>query len=298
MTEDFSKVLHYFDEHEVLTNEHGMNNRFRYAKAKKSGEWYFIKHADNKKEREGLHREVEWAKFMQYVTETKHDEHLKGPEIIDYISDHTLVFRYIDSPLLVERHDVASWRAHMKRYAAMLHTLDECAQSWRPDSIEGRLSRTQDFDSIWRKWLGDNINDVERYNDATVVMTESIPQITTIMQHGDLTPWQIFAEGDTWTIYDGERSGMDLPRYNDLAYGYGRLYTMLHSKDAAKSLVDNYLEVSGMNKWLFIEKFRIALINRSIGIISDAFRDKPRDDYIAEAKELLAICLDAPDKLV
>ncbi len=172
----------------------------------------------------------------------------------------------------------------------MLCDLDEAACEWTP-SFTLDESRSDDIDSIWRGWLGEHHKRVIRYDEALARALSYKSGLTRTMQHGDLTPWQIFKDGDEWVIYDGERSGIDLFRYNDLAYGYGRLYTKLRSPKTASVLLREFILRHSRSRQEFMQEFLPVLLGRAMSMLSDAYHDAPENDYVQYAEQLLELCL-------
>lgn len=292
------EILGRFDQAQIFHNQSGRDDRFAYAVAYREGKKVFIKHALSDEAQAGLRRERLWIEFMQHVADMYPESGLRGPVILDQIGLDTLVFEYIDAPQVADHHDVGAWQANMSRYAKMLHVIDEAGAEWQPSDGDEQLSRTINFYEVWLRWLGEYKTKVVRLDEAKHLVEKALPNLTTRMQHGDLTPWQIFAMGETWVIYDGERCGTDLPRYNDLAYGYGRLATKFHSPDLAKTLLTKHLELAGTPREEFMKDFLPIMVIRTIGMLADAFHDMPAgNNYIKEAEALLATCLDASDTL-
>ena len=88
------------------------------------------------------------------------------------------------------------------------------------------------------------------------------------------------------------RDGTDLFRYNDLAYGYARLYTTLGSPIAARELLKLFLEKHSADRDEFMKQFIPVLLHRAVGCMADAYRDQPMKDYVESAEELVTAALD------
>ncbi len=297
-TSKFKQILSLFDEPVIFNNQNGRNDRFAYAVAFRDGKKVFIKHAISDDAQGGFRREQQWSEFMLHVSSAYPGEYLSGPTILDIIGNDTIVFEYINAPQVAKSHDINKWQGNILRYARMLQVLDEASEGWLPVNVQDDMSRATNFYDAWTRWLGDNKSRVTRLAEARQLVEDALPRLERRMQHGDLTPWQIFEQGDNWVIYDGEKCGTDLLRYNDLAYSYGRLATNLRSIETSRSLLAQYLSQSGLSHDEFMQNFQPAALIRSVGMLSDAYRNALLgDDYIDEAEELMRICLDSPEAL-
>lgn len=290
MTEKLPAAPTNFDEVVPFLNEEGRNDRFTYAKVRRGDEWFFLKTARTPELQDNLRREFIWAEFMEHVASRLPDAKLRAPRMIGFEPNGGLLMEYINAPHVARSSDLDAWKSHLDRYAKTLAVLDECADGWETDWPDSsKLAGMQDIDSVWRRWLGDN--EVAALPQAKQRIEERMPHLTMRIQHGDLTPWQMFVVGDEWVIYDGEKAGNHLPRYNDLAYGYGRLYTRLQDRRAAADLLNKFLEYSNSDYDEFFKDFLPIMTFRAVGMIGDAYHDPVRD-YLADAEALLDQCLD------
>ena len=274
-------------------NVHGRNDRFRYEKRRRNGQDIFVKTARTPELSQNLHREILWANFMRVVAQQHPEAGLKGVDVIGFDEVGGLEMEYIDAPVLVQPNDSAAWVRILDRYADMLVALDITAQGDlnignEPDGAH--LNGTQDISRTWRRWLRERYDEVEMLDEAYELVSRGLPHLDLCMQHGDLTPWQIFDQNDEWIVYDGEKSGTHLPRYNDLAYGFGRLYTRLQSPEAARLLLQKFVTRSSMSEGELMNDFLPVLTFRAVGMIGDAYADAERD-YLYYANELLAACI-------
>lgn len=285
-----SQIQNNFDEVVPFRNEHGRNDRFSYAKVRSGNEWFFLKTARTPELAENLQREFIWSEFMDYVASKQPDARIRAPRMIGHEEGGGLLMEYIDAPQVAVSNDVQSWRANIDRYALTLVTLDTYAGSWQhewPNS--SGLASMQDVDKVWRRWFGNAYDGIDGLSQARQIIETYRPTMTTRVQHGDLTPWQIFVDGDEWIIYDGEKAGNHLPRYNDLAYGYGRLFTRLKDPDTAALLLRKFLDYSDVDHSVFFEDFLPIMTFRAVGMMADSRSDLDID-YKQEAAELLRLC--------
>ena len=294
----FEDLIASYDEYEVLQNTRGRNDRYSYAKVRDKDKWFFLKHALAPEQIDGLERELKWANFMEFIERDLGISWLLGPKNLAMVSDNTLSMSFIDKPHLADYHSLDSWHDNLTQYAKMLHEFDMAAMKWHGDGLPDKKKRNERYYQIWCEWLGDNIGRVPRLEEARERVEQTIDQTQACMQHGDLRPWQIFNDQGNWIVYDGEASGEDLLRYNDLAYGYGRIFTNLRSPEVARQLVQEFLRVSGIDKQQFLRQFEPVMIGRAVGMVSDSFNDTPKDDYRSYAFRLLDLCLDEPQQLI
>lgn len=288
MTERAPSDFRQFDEILPFQNEQGRNDRFTYAKVRRGDTWYFLKTAQHPDLQENLQREYMWAEFMDQVAIWHPEAQLRAPHIVGFEPNGGLLMEYIDAPHVAESNNPKAWRAQMERYAKTLAVLDECAGRWNinwPDSRE--LSGVQDIDKVWRKWLGSRYDEITGLAEAKKKIDASLPTLDMRVQHGDLTPWQMFHTGEEWVIYDGEKSGSHLPRFNDVAYGYGRLFTRFQDQEAAAQLLERFIYHAHVDESAFFKAFLPVMTFRAVGMVADAYGKA----YDNNAQELLQICI-------
>lgn len=285
-----------FETYEPFDNTRGRNDRYSYAKVKSGGREYFHKKVKLSPDLEdNITREIAWSEFMASVNQHFPDVGLRGPAIADSDTD-SILMEYIDAPHLADDHNLRDrWIECIPRYAQMLYVLDQAAEGWSTEGgsivIDYGRHRTENAFDIWHEWLGENTAKVERLDEAKLLVSDYRSNVMTRMQHGDLTPWQIFDDDGIWIIYDGEKCGTDLARYNDLAYGYGRLFTLLRSRDAASNLLNTFMEIANVDKNEFTSQFLPVMTGRAVGMLSDALHDRDKNDYVGQASLLLDLCL-------
>ena len=100
----------------------------------------------------------------------------------------------------------------------------------------------------------------------------------------------MFEQGPNWIIYDGEKAGDHLPRFNDLAYGYGRLFTRLQDSETAAVMLKVFIDDSGIDRDVFFKQFLPVMTFRATGMLADAYTDRKHDDYVVQANDLLEMC--------
>jgi hypothetical protein len=181
----------------------------------------------------------------------------------------------------------------ISRYASTLSILDKYAEEYKADWPQDSTTNFNDHDAIWRLWFGDNLDDAQPLlHKARNVFDEGHSSLTFRVQHGDLTPWQMFELGDEWIIYDGEKAGDHLPRYNDLAYGYSRLYTRLKDPATAAKLLKELLKYSEIDHSDFFRQFMPVMMLRATCMLADAYKDRTHDDYYKDAVALINLCFE------
>lgn len=281
-----------YDSITPIENTNGKNDRFQYARASKGPHQYFVKSAIRSDMLPHIQRELVWYEFMNRVEAYYPDRHFRGMRVERRIGRDTLVYEYVDADVVARAGEVDRWRAIMPRYAHMLETLDNVASGWKSEDLPDEPSRSVDTYGIWQQWLGSNASKVKYLPAAHKYVDATKWTLKKMMQHGDLSPWQIFDDGGEWIIYDGERCGTDLFRFYDLAYGYTRLYCNLHSPDGAKELLREFLKVhTSESRDEFVRQFLPVLTHRTIGVIADAYNDQSTNDYVHEATHLFELCL-------
>jgi len=274
-----------------LPNINGRNDRFRYEKIRQDGEWLFVKTALTPELEPNLEREFLWADFLNHVALNDPDAHLRAPRMIGFNANGGLVMEYIDAPQVADSSNGAMWKSKLDRYARTLTLLDKYAEGYNADWPQDLAVNLNDPEVIWRRWFGDYLDDAQPIlQQALSIYNDSKGALTLRVQHGDLTPWQIFELGDEWIIYDGEKAGNHLPRYNDLAYGYGRLFTRLKDRLTAADLLEKFLEYSGVNQEEFFKQFLPIMTLRATGMLSDAYKDRTHGNYYEDAVALTGLC--------
>lgn len=287
-----------FEEVVPFTNTRGKNDRFDYAKVRKGNTWFFLKSAKTKEFVPNIQREIVWTEFMNRIEAFYPDSHLFGPKIERRIGLDGLVFAFVNAPVVAEPGELEAWQRVLRRYGEMLVIFDTVAVNWKAENLPDEPSRSDHVYVLWQRWLGDNIERYPRLPEAKKRLESVHFLLTKCLQHGDLTPWQIFDTGDSWVVYDGEKCGTDLFRYTDLAYGYARLYTMLNSPIAAQELLRAFIEKRGIEQEAFMKEFLPVLLHRAIGCMADAYNDQQTHDYVSAAEELVTAALDKNTTLI
>ncbi len=274
-----------------FTNESGRNDRFEYAKVRVGDEWFFRKSAKTPELCDNLEREVLWSEFVSQATQDDKPVALFAPTIIGFDKEGALLSKFIDAPLVCSPKNAEPWLAQLDRYAAMLVVLDTAAQAttlrW-PDA--NQLNGIQNIDDAWSRWLGPYAKEVPQLEESKQYIKSAIPHLSLCVQHGDLTPWQMFADGEKWIIFDGEKAGDHLPRFNDLCYAYGRLYTRFHEHDAARTLLRLCIEKTNIKTTDFASQLLPVMLFRTVGMIGDAVHDKNKQ-ALNDALDLYRRCL-------
>jgi hypothetical protein len=289
---DNPRIPALFEEVVPFTNTRGKNDRFDYAKVRKGNTWFFLKSAKTKEFVSNIQREIVWTEFMNRIEAFYPDSHLFGPKIERRIGLDGLVFSYVNAPVVAEPGELEAWQRVLRRYAEMLVIFDTVAVNWKAENLPDEPSRSDHVYVLWERWLGDNIERYPRLPEAKKRLESVHFLLTKCLQHGDLTPWQIFDTGDSWVVYDGEKCGTDLFRYTDLAYGYARLYTTLGSPIAAQELLRTFIEKRAIEQDAFMKEFLPVLLHRAVGCMADAYNDQQTHDYVLAAEELVTACLD------
>lgn len=262
-----------YDEVLPFENTKGRNDRFTYAKVRIGDTWYFRKQAKHAELQTNLSRELLWSQFIQHVRKQDPTSTLDAPKVRGFDAEGALLTDYIDAPLVAEPTDPTKWIQKLDKYAAALVTLDTHSRSFDttwPSSET--LPGIKKVDAVFELWLGEHINKVPRLEEAKEYVKASIPHLTFCVQHGDLTPWQMFEKDDQWIIFDGEKAGDHLPRFNDLAYAYGRLTTRFRDRTTANKLLTLFLDKSSVDEHVFEAELMPIMTFRSVGMVADMLK--------------------------
>lgn len=273
------KLLHQFN------NDAGRNDRYTYAKVELNGELRFQKFAPQH-EKEHLQRELVWADFMNYAKQQNPNSGFRGLSDVVLYDEDTLLTEWIDAPFVANMRDGDVWEANLKRYVEMLVFLDELSLQYHvPVYLKTYATRKPAEQLDW--WL-ESTEQTSLVLKAIDFVAEYTPGSRRTFQHGDLTPWQIFDTGKQWVIIDGERAGDDLPRFNDVAYSYGRLALRCNNPSAAERLLELFIHQRGLSDEEVNNDLRYALVFRLLGMVGDAAKDGNREEQDRAEALLLA----------
>ena len=260
-----------------------------YAEVFKGDQRLFLKKANTPELEFNLKRELLWADFVNTIAKLEPDAHIRGPQIIGFQDDGGLLMEYIDAPQVAPPNEGNAWKEKIHRYALTLSILDRYAENYNVEWPVGDMETIADVDRVWQRWFGN------RYDSNLPMLTKARElilgdRLSYRIQHGDLTPWQMFEQGQDWIIYDGEKAGDHLPRFNDLAYGYGRLFTRLKDSETAAVMLEAFINESNTDRVAFFKQFLPVMTFRATGMLADAYTDRGHDNYIGEANQLLELC--------
>lgn len=287
-----------FDEVVVLDNLSIEGGRFTHAKARRRDDWFFVKIANAPEYRQNLCNESLWSEFMTRVDVLAPGMRLKGPEITQKIGEDALVFKFIDAPMVAERGDASAWRTHLQRYTDTLVKLDKASGDFSLSHIYTKLNHPYEFDNAsWRQWVGGNVAP-ELLEQAKKVFKKYEWNVTLRLQHNDMSPWQIFEQGDTWTIFDGERADLQSPRFNDVVQSYVRMHNTAHDAALAKEFLALFVAGIGMTYEDFYPQVIPVFTMRAIGSLADATANPERYPYVEEAQALVDACLSEDSNLL
>ena len=290
---DNPEIPALFDHIEPYVSERWGRERFEYFVGTKGPKKFFVKAAKSSTYYTGIQREVVWNEFMNRVEAFYPERQFVGPRIERRIGKGALVFDYVDGTALDADDELAAWQANLSRYAEMLDTFDRVAVNWKAENLPDEPSRSLRVYSTWQAWLGERIGDVKHIDKARHLVETASFKLTRCLQHGGpLHPSEIIIAGERWVVFDGEHCGSDLFRYTDLADGCARLYGFFGAKASAAQLVRDFISCHQRPRDDFTRDFLPVLAHRSVALLSDAFRDQPTHDYVADTKDLLQLCVD------
>lgn len=288
--EDMSRI---FEEVQTMDST---NDRFKYLKVRRQDKWYFVKIAQNDEAREGLLREYLWSEFMERVTVLMPALKLDGPHIFKRIGTGALVFEWIDSAPVAASWDIEAWRRNMRRYADMHVLLDKAAGDYSLPQVYTKLAHRDTPETTWKRWSSDGV-DEQTIEKAREVFRLYQHHVTLRLQHGDLWPWEIFAINDRWIVVDGERAGIDLPRFYDVARSYTKLYAETDNPEMAKEFLRAVAGGLGLPQQDFYKQLLPVLLVQAITRLSEA-SSRGDDNAKSFASSLVEICLSQqPERL-
>lgn len=274
-----------------LLNVNGRNDRFTYAKVIHGERQLFLKKPITPELEQNLKREFLWADFVNYIFKSEPEARIRGLQMVGFDKDGGLLMEYMDAPQVASPSDGAAWKEKIDRYAYTLAILDKYSEGYKVEWPAHEMTTTDNIDRIWRRWF------LKRYETNLPVLTKAheliagkMTDISYCVQHGDLTPWQMFEQGEDWIIFDGEKAGEHLPRFNDLAYGYGRLFTRLKDGETAAKMLEKFIMYNNIDRDSFFKQFLPVMTFRAVGMLADAYNDDKREDYVKQANDLLVLC--------
>lgn len=270
------------------------SSRFTYEMIAVDGEVLFKKTAKNQQTGKNFDSELAWNDFMATVSSRYPELAIRNPDPFAYHPRTSLISEYIDAPLLATRSSVNKIRGNVERIAKVLQAVDSLGVGYKTDlpPREGKIDYTK-LDSQWEYWFeasggfGKYATDIEKARHTVL----SSQKLQSCMQHGDFTPWHIFAAEDEWILFDSEHAHHLWPRFYDLAYCYSRLLSRQGSSDVAQELLSQYILTMKMSEDEFWPQFMPVLTSRAVGILSDSLSDFPELDYRRKAEDLLRVCL-------
>lgn len=264
-----------------LTNSGGRLGRYRYAKVELDGTEMFMKQAISDNERENLYRELVWSDFLATQRDHCQGVGVRAPANGQVLDDGSYVSEWISGDVLVSPTDGRAWESHLARYTQLLVALDEAALTYQiPDVMRKFTTRQVSRQLEW--WLRGVVLP-EPLQAARKQIEAAADKFDYRMQHGDLTPWQILVDGDEWVVIDGERSGDDLPRFNDVAYSFGRLAIRSGNEPAAWRMLAEFAAsqvTTPDEKW----QLQQVIALRLLGMYGDAIKESDEvEQQVTEA---------------
>lgn len=251
-----------------LSNIAGRAGRFRYAQVEIDDKTLFMKQALQDEEAEHLTRELLWCEYADRIAEKYPELGVRAPKFARLLEDGSFVCEWIDGELLALPTKPHRWVNNLDRFIEMLVAFDTTSSEYQP-STQYDITRRHPREQLnW--WLRD-IKQTDIISRAVKSIHDTADSWTYTMQHGDLTAWQIMRMADDeWVIFDGERSGDDLPRFNDVAYSYGRLALRCRRPEAAEQLLAGFIRVSNIHD---TRQLRGVILLRLLGMYGDSIRD-------------------------
>lgn len=280
-----NNMKHKLTQIQSFNNIAGRNDRYTYAKAELDGAVRFMKFAPAH-EKEHLQRELGWADFMKHVEQQYSNSKFRGLRDVELYDEDTLLTEWVEAPFVADMEDGNAWELNIERYVQMLVLLDKASlEYYVPEHLKTYAMRQPTEQLDW--WL-EAAEQTPFVVKAIDFVTEYTDKSIRTFQHGDLTPWQIFDTAEQWIVIDGERAGDDLPRFNDVAYSYGRLALRCNNPSAAERLLELFVQQRGLSGEEIQNDLRYALVFRLLGMVGDAAKDGDSDELAAAEALLLA----------
>lgn len=249
-----------------------------------------------------LENEVWYALTLNRAAESTSDLCVRAPRIEAFGSGWFVCESLAASPL-VAREDARAVDAVAEHAVALARILADLDRAFadtpivQPAVEESDSAPVTDFLRRIDRWaakpLEAGLLTEARVAAAKARITAGTSSLRPRLQHGDFVPWHVFrTEPGSFVLVDGEHASVLKPRFYDLAYLYARLWTRVHAPEVARSIVREFLRVSGIGQAEFVPPFLTILTQRAVGMHIDALNDHPANDYVAEAQELLGHCID------
>lgn len=280
------------DFHPHDSDKHG------FYKLEKNGEFYFAKYSkDDSVRQSSIAVDIWWCQTVQQLRE-QHGLPIKTPQIIEH-GDDWYIAQWIDGqPSALPTDAADSLGTQIDAYALCLASLDAVQPDWiqTPSPPTANSTPYNQPEYRWEKWSQQplemgllHVNDLQ---DAYQLVEEYRQYLSPHFQHGDFVPWHILVDANQdWWLIDGEHASVEKPRYYDLAYMYSRIFTRLHSAEAAAHLLDNFAHAAATPYEQLYPALLPVMTSRAIGMHFDACNDLYGSDYRDEAKDLLQRCL-------
>lgn len=252
-----------------LSNIAGRTDRFRYAQVEIDGEVLFLKQALRDEEIEHLQRELLWCEYASRIEREHPMLRVRAPNHARLLDDGSFVCEWVDGELLAIPTKPHRWVENLDRFVEMLVTFDETSKDYQAQK-QYEITRRHPREQL--KWWLRDIEKTDIVSRAVKLVNDSADSWAYTMQHGDLTAWQIMRMADDeWVVFDGERSGDDLPRFNDVAYAYSRLALRCQRPEAAEQLLSGFIRSGKIDD---SRQLHGVILLRLLGIYGDSIRDR------------------------
>ena len=274
--------------------------RFASFIVEKDGCEFFAKVARGDHGRE-IENEVWYALTLNRARETTASLSVRAPRIEAHGAGWYVCESLAGSPLVAreDARSASSIAGDIPALASLLTQLDEAFPETPTDSPRAEETDSAPVTDLTRRvdrWVARPLSEgtitPERVAEVKALINESRELLRPRLQHGDFVPWHIFQLGTgSYALVDGEHASLLKPRYYDLAYLASRLWTRLHAAAEARALVRAFLAMSDGDRHGVVAAFLPVLTQRAIGMHIDALNDRPENDYVEEAQDLLSFCL-------
>jgi hypothetical protein len=240
-----------------------------------------------------MENEVWWALTMSRLTGDNQDVPVRAARILEH-GQNWYISEWIEAPLLLEdawSHGDTLVEPVVDRLVSTLLWLDRLCQSTTANALYysgSSVPRLHDIETMMEELFATNYISADKLARAIQLVQAHYHDVAPAFQHGDFVPWHIFAVTEQQVcLFDGEHASLTAPRFYDLAYLYGRLYTRSAAPESARQILRRFIAEGGHKEAEFARAFLPVITLRSLVGHIDALADKAHFDYVESARDLL-----------
>lgn len=263
----------------------------------KSGQRFFAKQTTNK-EPVKMENDVWWMLTMQRLAGD--DSPFRAPKLVDHGAGW-FVSEYIENDLLAESKFNEGEKELLALADPLVDSLAWLDKALIPQHVSAQfdLTNSAPYNNLMKKidtWLEAPLAQKRIILSDVIAAKELIQDHQKYLQpafaHGDFVPWHFFKGENQLILFDGEHSGLQKPKYYDLAYIYTRLYTRTNAPTAARAILRKFISAAEISdRDVFMRHLLPVMTLRALGMQADAWAEREQYDYKDSAVELLQRCL-------